>query len=131
MWETYREIIRRYQKIQISEERRLIAQAQKGSVESTKEIVLRHVGFLIFRIHKRAFPELIKRYGEDLLADSILILYKKVETYNLKYRDKQGDLKPVKFISYIWKRVDGFIIDSLKKEIEKEKTIKDTGRTIA
>jgi len=56
-----------------------------------------------------------------LLAGSILILYKKVETYNLKYRDRQGHLRPVKFISYIWKRIDGFIIDSLKKELAKER----------
>ncbi len=121
MWKECREIASRYQKISLSEERQLIAQAQEGSVESAREIVLRHIGFLIFRIHKRAFPELIKRYGEDLLADSILVLYKKVETYNLKYQDKHGNPKPVKFISYIWKRIDGFIIDSLKKELEKEK----------
>lgn len=63
------------------------------------------------------FPSLIQRFGEDLLEETILIVYKKVETYNLNYHDKQGNLKPVKFISYIWKRIDGFIIDSLKKEI--------------
>ena len=38
----------------------------------------------------------------------------------MKYRDKHGNLKPVKFASYIWKRIDGFILDSLKKEIKRE-----------
>jgi len=98
------------------EERRLIALAQKGSQKSTEEIVLRHIGFVIFRIHKRAFPEFLRRFGEDLLSDSIPILHQKIKTYNLKYRDKNGNPKPVKFASYIWKRIDGFILDFLKKE---------------
>ena len=120
MWKAYREITSRYQKIPLSEEKRLIREAQNGSTKSKEELVLRHIGFLIFRIHTRAFPGLIKRHGEDLLADSILILYQKIETYNLGYRDRHGHPKPVKFISYIWKRIDGFILDFLKKELEKE-----------
>jgi DNA-directed RNA polymerase specialized sigma subunit len=121
MWKAYREITRRYQKIPLSEERRLIREAQNGSDKSREELVLRHISFLLFRIHKRVFPKLVKRFGEDLLADSILILYKKVESYDLNYCTKRGHPKPVKFISYIWKRIDGFILDFLKKEIEKEK----------
>lgn len=117
MWKAYSNIVQRYPKITLSEERHLIAEAQKGSKKSKDEIVLRHVSFLLFRIRSKAFPSLIQRFGEDLLEEAILIVYKKVETYNLNYRDKQGNLKPVKFISYIWKRIDGFIIDSLKKEI--------------
>ena len=117
----YREIARRYQKIPLSEERRLIREAQKGLTKSKEELVLRHIGFLIFRIHKLAFPNLIRRHGEDLLSDSILILYKKVDTYNLRYCNKRGHPKPVKFISYIWKRIAGFILDFLRKEFEKEK----------
>ena len=52
-----------------------------------------------------------------MLEETILITYKKIESYNLDYRDKQGNPNPVKFVSYIWKRIDGFIIDSLKKEL--------------
>ena len=37
------------------------------------------------------------------------------------YRDKKGNFKPVRFSSYIWKRIDGFILDSLKKELERER----------
>lgn len=67
--------------------------------------MLRHVGFLIFRIHKIVFPELVWSFGEDLLADAILIVYKKIESYDLDYCDKKGNPNPVKFSSYIWKRV--------------------------
>jgi len=49
--------------------------------------------------------------------ETILIVYKKIDSYDLGYCDKKGNPKPVKFISYIWKRIDGFIIDSLRKEL--------------
>jgi DNA-directed RNA polymerase specialized sigma subunit len=117
MCRSYRVIVRRYPKISLSEERQLILRAQKGSKKSREELVLRHVGFLIFRIHKIAFPSLIRSFGEDLLAEAILIVYKKIESYDLNYCDKHGNPRPVKFTSYIWKRIDGFIIDSLKKEL--------------
>lgn len=59
-----------------------------------------------------------------MLSDSLAILYQKVQTYDLKYRDRCGHPKPVKFVSYIWKRIDGHIIDSLKKELAKDKKTK-------
>ena len=124
MWKIYSDIARCYQKIPLSEERRLISKAQKGSRKSKDEIVFRHISFLIFRIHKVAFPTLIQRFGEDLLEEAILIAYKKIESYNLDYRDDQGNPNPVKFVSYIWKRIDGFIIDYLKKEINEPKRIR-------
>jgi DNA-directed RNA polymerase specialized sigma subunit len=63
------------------------------------------------------FPEFIQHFGEDLLEEAILILYKKIKSYDLNYRDNKGNPNPVKFTYYIWKRIDGFIIDSLKKEL--------------
>ena len=125
MWESYRDIIRQYPKLSLSEERRLISKAQKGSKKSKDEIVLRHIGFLIFRIHKIVFPALIHRFGEDLLEEAILITYKKIKTYDLNYRDKKGNPNPVKFVSYIWKRIDGFIIDSLKRETREFYSLKN------
>ena len=119
MWKSYRSIVWSYPKISLSEERQLILKAQKGSKKSKDEIVLRHIGFLIFRIHRRVFPHLIRRFGEDLLAEAILIIYQKIESYNLDYRNKQGNPNPVKFVSYIWKRIDGFIVDYLRKELSK------------
>jgi len=109
--------IRRYPKISLEEERRLIQKAQRGSKKSKDELVLRHVSFLIFRIHKIAFPHLTQRFRDDLLGDAILILYAKIQSYDLDYRNKQGNSHQVKFISYIWKRIDGFILDTLKKEL--------------
>ena len=117
MWEVYSHSIKRYPKITLSEERHLISKAQKGSRKSKEELILRHVGFVIFRIHKVAFPALIQRFGEDLLEEAILILYKKIKSYDLNYRDNKGNSNPVKFTSYIWKRIDGFIIDYLKREL--------------
>ena len=110
-------IVRRYPKISLQEERRLIRSAQKGSQKSRDEIVLRHVGFVIFRIHKVAFSGLVQRFGDDLLSEAILIIYKKIESYDLNYCDEKGNPNPVKFTSYIWKRIDGFIIDSLRREL--------------
>ncbi|MBI3291967.1 MAG: hypothetical protein HYZ73_04070 [Elusimicrobia bacterium] len=121
MWEAYSSIRQRYSRISLQEERELIAHAQKGSQKKAEELVLRHIGFVIFRIHKKAFPAYVRRFGEDLLSQSILILYDKVKSYDLGYKDKGGHPKPVRFVSYIWKRIDGFIIDSLTKEIEREK----------
>ena len=125
MWKTYRHIIRRYPRISLEEERRLIQKAQNGSKKSKDELVLRHISFLIFRIHKVVFPEFIQRFGEDLLEEAILIVYNKIRSYDLDYRDKHGNLKPVRFISYIWKRIDGFIIDYLKKEMKSRALYKD------
>ena len=121
MWKNYRSIINKYPKISLLEERRLIAKAKKGSQAETEELVLRHLGFIIFRIYKKAFPVYIERFGEEILSDATFILYDKIKTYNLRYRDKAGNFKPVRFSSYVWKRIDGFILDSLKKEIIREK----------
>jgi len=79
---------------------------------------------VIFRIRRKVFPEHLKRFGEDLLSDSLSILYQKIQTYDLEYRDRRGRPKPVKFVSYIWKRIDGHIIDSLKKELNKTRKAK-------
>jgi len=117
VWEGYNCIARRYPKLSLPEERRLILKAQKGSKKSKEELILRHVGFLIYRIHKVAFPSLIQRFGDDLLEEAILIIYQKIKSYDLGYRNEKGVPNPVKFSSYIWKRIDGFIIDSLKKEL--------------
>jgi DNA-directed RNA polymerase specialized sigma subunit len=120
MWKTYRSIIRRYPKITLQEERRLIRLAKRGGKTEAEELVLRHIGFVIFRIHKRAFPAYARRFGEDLLSQGIFLLYEKIHTYNLRYYDKEGKFKPVRFVSYVWKAVDGLILASLKKELRHE-----------
>lgn len=121
MWKIYRKALPKYPKISLSEERRLIARAKKGSDKCADEIVLRHIRFVIFRLHRVAFPAYLERFGEDILSEATLVLHQKIKTYNLRYRDKHGDFKPVRFASYVWKRIDGLVIDLIKKEIQKEK----------
>jgi hypothetical protein len=77
---------------------------------------------VIFRIHKRAFPAYAKRFGEDLLSQTIFVLYAKIQTHNLRYFDEQGNFKPVRFVSYIWKFIDGLILASLRKELLHERS---------
>ena len=120
----YRELRQRYLPISLEAERRLIAAAQRGSEQSVQEIVLRHIGFVSFRLHRKVFPELLRRFGEELLSEAIPILYAKIQTYDLHYRDRHGKPKPVKFVSYIWKRIDGHILDGVKRGLEREKELR-------
>ena len=113
--------IPRYPAISLAEERRLIAKAKKGHKAATEELILRHTRFIVFRIYKKTFPRHLDRFGDDMLDQAILILYEKIKTYNLRYRNKQGEFTPVRFSSYIWKRIDGFILDFLKKELKRER----------
>ena len=101
----------------------MIAAAQRGSERSTQELVLRHINFVSFRLHRRVFPHLLPRFGEELLSEAIPILYAKIQTYDLAYRDRQGNPKPVRFVSYIWKRIDGHILDGLKRELAREREL--------
>src|SRR3989338_935489 len=119
MWKTYSSIIRKYPRLTLQDERRLIRQAKKHK-DKADELVLRHISFLIFRISKRTFPKYITRFGEDILSQGIFLLYEKIKTYNLRYYDKEGNFKPVRFVSYIWKAVDGHVLACLRKELEKE-----------
>jgi len=109
-------VARKYPRLPLEEERRLIAQAQAGVKESSNELVLRHLGFVMWRLRRKVFRSHLDRHGEDLLSAAIPVLYEKVRTYNLQYRDQEGTLKPVRFGSYIWKRIDGMAIDYLKRE---------------
>ena len=121
MFETYFKTIPKYNKISLDEERRLIAQAKRGDKGKANELVLRHVRFIRFRIYKIVFPAYLERFGEDILSQAIFILYDKIESYDLKYKDSEGNLKSVRFSSYVWKRIDGFIIDYLNKELKRER----------
>lgn len=117
MWKSYNYIARRYSAwVTKDEARHLILEAQNGSKESKDELILRHVRFLAFKVRTRLFPDVLKRYGEDMLSEVILHAYEKINTYDLNHCDKQGNPLPVQFTTYIWKDIDGFIIQSLKKE---------------
>jgi DNA-directed RNA polymerase specialized sigma subunit len=107
--------------ISLSQERHLIALAKKGHKKATDELILRHISFISFRINKKVFSDYRERFGNDILSEAVFILYDKIGTYNLNYKDKQGNFKQVRFTSYIWKRVDGFILDFLKEVSIREK----------
>jgi hypothetical protein len=83
--------------------------------------VLRHVPLVAKRIQRKVFPKLIRRHGEDLIAASVPMLCGKVATYDLCYRDKHGNPRPVPFAAYVWKRIDGFIMDFLKRETARDR----------
>ena len=121
MFETYRSSIPKYQKLSLDEERCLIAQAKRHCKGKADELILRHIGFVIFRINKIVFPVYRDRFSEDILSQLVFILYDKIQSYDLNYKDKEGNPKPVYFRSYIWKRIDGFIIDYMKKELKRER----------
>lgn len=117
MWDFINKNTQKYAKISLAEERHLITRAQNGSAKSKNELILRHIGFLIGRIHRIVFHDCQKRFGEVLFSEGILIINAKIRDYDLAYCNKQGKPTPVRFKSYIWKRIDGFIIDYLKKEM--------------
>lgn len=121
MWKKYQELASRYPRFSLDEERQLIAKAKGRSKEKREELILRHVNFVIYRIHKKAYPAYVRRFGEDIFSEAIFVLYDKIETYDLAYKDRRGNLKPVRFSSYIWKRIDGLILDAIKKEIRRER----------
>jgi len=121
VWEINYRSLPKHPALSLEEERCLLAQAKQGYKAATEELILRYVGFINFRLRKKAFPALVARFGEEIISEAVFILYDKIKTYNLRYRDKNGDLKPVKFSSYIWKRIDGFIVDFLKRELARER----------
>ena len=70
MWERHFRLSKQYPKISLQEERRLIAKAKRGS---STELVLRHIGFVIFSINKCVFPSYLRRLGEELFSEAILV----------------------------------------------------------
>jgi hypothetical protein len=97
MFETYSKSIPKYQELTLQEERRLIVQAKRHSKGKADELILRHIGFVIFRINKIIFPIYRNRFSEDMLSQVVFILYDKIQSYDLRYRDKNGNLKPALF----------------------------------
>lgn len=66
MWATYRKQAKQYARLSLDNERKLIVAAQQGCARNTEEIVLRHLRFIMGRIHKIAFADYKYRFHEDL-----------------------------------------------------------------
>jgi len=62
MWTAYREIARQYDRLPLQQERRLIARAQRGSTKSAEEIVMRLVGFVMYRLRDIVYPSVLWRW---------------------------------------------------------------------
>ncbi|OGS10448.1 MAG: hypothetical protein A2234_00790 [Elusimicrobia bacterium RIFOXYA2_FULL_58_8] len=80
MWKTYGEVARSHPKLLPLEERCMIARAQAGSKRIRDKLVFHHIGFIMWRLRKKVFPDYLKRHGDDILSAAILELYRKVET---------------------------------------------------
>jgi len=107
-------IVSRYPKLSRLDERQLIKSAQRGNKRAIEKLLLSHIGFFKFRIKAILFPGLIDRYGDDMLQECLLLARKKISTFDLLYRDKQGRLNQVYFRTYLWKAVTGLILNIIK-----------------
>ena len=113
--QVYQTAVAKYKNLSRQEERQLIKLAQAGDEKAFEELILGHIGFFQFRIKTILFPNLAKRYGDDILQECLLLATKKVRTFDLCYRNKKGRLKPVYFRTYLWKAVTGLILQFIKK----------------
>ena len=118
MSESYQEIIKRCRKLSLKHERKLIALAKKGMSSAQEELLLHLVGFFLFRIKTTLYPSIVKQYGEDILQDCLYLAIKKIRTYNLRYKNKTGELQPVHFSTYMWKSVTGLMLAFVKAKKE-------------
>ena len=118
MFESYNKIAQKYKKPTLEFERRLISLAKKGRKSARDELLLYQVGFFLFRIRTMLYPAMLMKHGEDIIQECSDLALRKIDTYNLRYRDGNGRLKPVFFRSYIWKGVTGIIVRSLKQKKE-------------
>ena len=119
MFESYQNIVNQYKKLPLRYERKLIALAKKGDSSAQNELLLHLAGFFLFRIKTTLYPSFLIRYGEDILQDCFILATKNILTYNMRYRNKTGELQMVHLSTYMWKSVTGLILNftKTKKEI--------------
>ncbi len=116
--EYYQEIIEQYKKLSLKYERKLIAFAKKGNSLAQNKLLLHLVGFFLFRIKTTLYPSIVKQYGEDILQECLLLAIEKIHTYNLRYKNKTGELQPVHLSTYMWKSVTGLMLSFIKTNKE-------------
>jgi hypothetical protein len=105
----------KYKPLPLEEERRLIRRAKKGSLPAREKLLLHLIGFFIFRMETTLFPPVRHKFGEDILQECILFAETKINSYNLRYKDKEGLFKKVCFRTYLWKGVTGVMLKYLKQ----------------
>ena len=114
----YQEIVRRHKKLPILSERKLIASAKKGNKLAQNELLLHLIGFFIYRIHTTLYSSIIKQYGEDILQDCFLFTIKVINSYKLRYKNKEGKIQIVHLSTYMWKGITGIILNHIKSRKE-------------
>jgi hypothetical protein len=115
MFEQYRQIIRQYPKLTLQNERRLIRLAKRGDLSAQQTLLLHQIGFFVFRIRTVLYPAVVREYGEDILQECLLWTPKKIRSYNLRYKNRDGIFQPVLLRSYIWKGVMGVMFQYVRK----------------
>lgn len=118
LFESYYEIARNYRKLSLVEERKLIAKAKQGKASARQKLILCQTGFFLYRVNTMLYQAIRMRYGEDIIHECMKYALEKVSSYNLRYRNKSGELKPVYFRTYLWKGITGIIAGSVKKKKE-------------
>lgn len=118
MFESYQEIIQQRRKLSLLRERELITLAQKGSSKAQEELLFHLIGFFLYRIKRTLYPSVVKRFGEDLLQDCLVLALKNIQSYDLKYRNRNGILQPLHLSTYMWKGITGLMFSQVKKRKE-------------
>lgn len=118
MFDQYKQTIKQYPKLSLGCERKLIRLAKRGDSSAEQQLLLHQIGYFIFRIRTVLYPAVIRDFGEDILQECLLWTPKKIQSYNLRYRDKNGIFQPVQLRSYIWKGITGVILHYVKENMK-------------
>lgn len=110
-----KKIAAKYKRLPLDEERKLISLAKKGNVSARKKLLLHLIGFFIFRIETTLYPPNIRQFGEDILQECILHAIIKIQSYNLRYKNKWGRPQKFHFSTYLWKGITGLMLMHIKR----------------
>jgi hypothetical protein len=69
----YKQTASKYGPLSLDDERRLVRRAKKGDQLARKKLLLRLIGFFVFRIETALYPALRHRFGEDILQECLLL----------------------------------------------------------
>ena len=111
----YRKLASKHKKLPRKEERMLISLAKKGDKSSQEKLLIHLIGFFVFRVETSIFSSIIPRCGEDIIQECVLFAVRKIPSYNLRYKDRNGFNKKVCFSSYIWKGITGVMLSYVKQ----------------
>jgi DNA-directed RNA polymerase specialized sigma24 family protein len=118
LFEHYRKISARHDKLPLRYERKLIARSKKGHVEAQQELLLHMIGFFLFRICTTLYPSIVEQYGEDVLQECLLLAARKIHSYRLRCRRSSAPFAPVHLSTYMWKSATGLMLTHVRRKRE-------------